>query len=253
MRLQRYVRYYWSATVGSARSVLTFPTGCPQIIFHRKAPLYIPELGKSQYPLTVSGQVNFPSHVAVNDCVEMIVAVFHPHTIGEFIATPPSEFYNMEISGFDLGCRELCSLYERVAGCADEAECVGMIDSWLLGRLRYVHDISRIGASVGALLGDTSMSVRALASEACLGERQFERVFREHVGMNPKEYIRVVRFQKALWLMQTGALSDVSIACDCGYADQSHFIREFKTFAGLTPRQLVKETVPCSDLFGCPA
>ena len=43
-----YVRYYWALESDEPFSVLTFPIGCPQIIFHKKTPLYIPELHNSQ-------------------------------------------------------------------------------------------------------------------------------------------------------------------------------------------------------------
>ena len=81
-----------------------------------------------------------------------------------------------------------------------------------------------------------AISVTELASVACLSKKQFERLFNELVGANPKEYARVVRFQN-----------------QCGYADQSHFIREFKQFSGYTPLSLLNVCKPYSDLFNNPA
>lgn len=101
--LSRYVRYYWIMECHEPSKVLTFPIGCPQIIFHKRIPLFIPELGCAQNRFTVSGQVNFPAHVVSDGDTCMIVAVFYPHTIERFISVPPSEFYNMEISGYDIG------------------------------------------------------------------------------------------------------------------------------------------------------
>ena len=105
--LRPYVRYYWMLTSDEPFSVMTFPIGCPQIIFHRKTPLYIPEINRSQSRLTISGQVNFAAHIQSDGNLEMIVAVFYPHTIGMFIDTPPSAFYNQEISGYDISNRQL--------------------------------------------------------------------------------------------------------------------------------------------------
>jgi len=96
--LRPYVRYYWMLEDDEPFSVLTFPIGCLQIIFHRKSPLYVPELNSLQNRFTISGQVNFPSHIQSDGNLDMIVAVFYPHTIGMFIDTPPSAFYNREIS-----------------------------------------------------------------------------------------------------------------------------------------------------------
>ncbi len=59
--LKPYVRYYYTLQCGIHASVLTFPLGSPQIIFHRKNPLFIPQLDSFQPEFTISGQVNFPA------------------------------------------------------------------------------------------------------------------------------------------------------------------------------------------------
>lgn len=50
--LQPYVRYYWVLKSRESFSTLTFPIGCPQIIFHKRSPLFIPELSVSQNKVT---------------------------------------------------------------------------------------------------------------------------------------------------------------------------------------------------------
>ena len=79
--LRPYVRYYWVLESDEPFSILTFPIGCPQIIFHKKTPLYIPELDKSQSQFTISGQVNFPAHIQSDGSLEMIVAVFYRRNV----------------------------------------------------------------------------------------------------------------------------------------------------------------------------
>ena len=100
-----------------------------------------------------------------------------------------------------------------------------------------------------------AISVTELASVACLSKKQFERLFNEMVGANPKEYARVVRFQKSLKLLQRYSedTNQAQLAYQCGYADQSHFIREFKQFSGYTPLSLLNVCKPYSDLFNNPA
>lgn len=72
--------------------------------------------------------------------------------------------------------------------------------------------------------------------------------------MNSKEYARLVRFQKSLRLMQcsAGNIGQAQIAYQCGYSDQSHFIREFRKFSGYTPLLLATVCKPYSDLFTSP-
>lgn len=251
--LRPYVRYYWILESDELFRVLTFPIGCPQVIFHKKTPLYIPELDKNQSQFTISGQVNFPAHIQSDGGLEMIVAIFYPHTIGMFIDTPPSTFYNLEISGYDIENRRLNDVSKRIFDCENIKGCIDIMEDYLLSKIRPSLNIRRIGTSVSTLLRAPSTSVSTLAERACLSKRQYERVFRETVGMNPKEYARIVQFQKALWLMQQGESNYAGIAAECGYSDQSHFIRNFKDLSGFTPETLIKHCTPYSDLFTNPA
>jgi hypothetical protein len=109
----------------------TFPIGCPQIIFHKRTPLFVPELGTMQDKLTISGQVNFSSHLQADNDIEMIVVVFYPHTINMFLNTPASAFYNKEISGYDIEDKHLNELAMQVFECEDNNLCVNLIEKWL--------------------------------------------------------------------------------------------------------------------------
>lgn len=83
-------------------------------------------------------------------------------------------------------------------------------------------------------------SVDQAARYSGYSQRQFVRLFLQAVGLSPKLYLRVQRFQKALRLMQgegprPTCLADV--AFDAGYSDQPHFNRDFRAFSGMTPEQ----------------
>lgn len=81
-----------------------------------------------------------------------------------------------------------------------------------------------------------------LADETNLSMRQLERVFREHVGLSPKTYSRLVRFDGAArGIDARGTLSWTHFALTHGYGDQAHFINDFKEFAGVTPAQFEAE------------
>lgn len=258
--LQSYVRYYWIYRAGWLPERLTFPIGCPQIIFHRKTPLSVWELGIRQSELTVSGQVNFPACLWSEEEVEMIVVVFQPYAMGLFLDIPMSLLYNQEISGYDLESVRLNELAAHVFGRMRDDDCISLIERWLLAQLvnlrsgRDVLNVRRMHAVLGEMFKKTHVTVGELSSSACLGKKQLERVFNCVVGMNPKEYMKIVRFQKALRFMQVGFgdMNWAQLSYCCGYADQSHFIREFKKYSGLTPAAMLKGGQPYSDLFTNP-
>jgi AraC-like DNA-binding protein len=89
-----------------------------------------------------------------------------------------------------------------------------------------------------------------LAALTCLGEKQFERKFGQFVGMKPMQFIRSIRFQRALHLkrMQPN-LSLTQLALEVGYYDQAHFTNEFKIFTGMTPKKYFSQHNAFSDYF----
>lgn len=252
--LRPYIRYYWTFETSEDMSVLTFPIGCPQLIFHRRSRFYIPELKTEQARFSISGQVNFPARLQSSGDVETVVVVFYPHTIGTMFNIPVSSFYNQEIDGYSLGDKSLNILADDVLNADDAAEAIKLIEQWLLLRLAEsgVYNFKRVGVSLKHLFHDNAISVESMAQLACLSRKQFERVFFNAVGMKPKEYSKVARFQKSLWLMQNGNRDFADIAYSCGYADQSHFIRECRRYSGTTPAELLKMQPVYSDLFASP-
>lgn len=252
--LQQYVRYYWILNCDEKQDILTFPIGCPQLIFHRRARFYIPELESEQARFSISGQVNFPARIQSSGNVETIVVVFYPHSIGAMFNIPVSSFYNQEIDGYSLGDKRLNNLADDVLDADDSSEAIKIIEKWLLLRLEEttIYNFNRVGVSLQQLFHDNTISVENMAQRACLSRKQFERVFFNAVGMKPKEYSSIIRFQKSLWLMQNGNRDFADIAYACGYADQSHFIRECRKYSGTTPAGLLKTQPVYSDLFASP-
>jgi AraC-like DNA-binding protein len=85
-------------------------------------------------------------------------------------------------------------------------------------------------------------SLRELRTWLKVSERTFERKFEAHVGVNAKLFARICQFQSSLAQLRKNDFSKLSdLAYDNGYADQSHFIRSFKEFTGLSPLEFKKQ------------
>ncbi len=253
-KFRPFIRYYWILKTKEALDILTYPIGCPQLIFHRLSRFYIPELEAKQATFSISSQVNFPARIQTEGELETIVVVFYPHAISPIFNIPVSAFYNQEIDGYSLGDKSLSTLADEVFNAEGSIEAISLIEKFLWLRLEEsgIYNFKRVGVSLKHLFHDNSISVENMAQHACLSRKQFERVFFNAVGMKPKEYSSVVRFQKSLWLMQNGNNDFAEIAYSCGYADQSHFIRECRRFSGLTPTELLQKQPVYSDLFTSP-
>jgi AraC-like DNA-binding protein len=171
----------------------------------------------------------------------MIGVHFKPGGIRPFVGPSAAEFQDYVVEMDQLWGGSARQLREQlVAGVSPEAKFEAL-EQFLVHRLaRCGLDQSRRERMVWASrqLG-RQRSVGAIGRTArVLGvsHKQFITQFREAVGLTPKVFCRIRRFQEALTALQDGRrVRWAEVACDCGYYDQSHLIREFQEFAGLNP------------------
>ena len=101
-----------------------------------------------------------------------------------------------------------------------------------------------------ATAGGTGDIVNRPKSVSGRSARTLERRFAREVGLAPKLFARVIRFQRVLEHIEKNAPVDwARLALDAGYFDQAHLIRDFRTFAETTPERYRREAHAMSDLF----
>jgi len=88
------------------------------------------------------------------------------------------------------------------------------------------------------------IALPALSRHTGFSREHLIRRFREQVGLTPKAYGNIVRFNRALELARAPASSWAEIAHSCGYYDQSHLVRDFQRFAGRAPATLLRDARP---------
>lgn len=96
--------------------------------------------------------------------------------------------------------------------------------------------LSRVTELMNDVAGHENVSVAHLAASAGVTPVYLARAFRRHHGIGPRAFLRRLRMRNACGLLATTRLPLAEIASLAGYADQSHFSREFKTAIGATPR-----------------
>jgi transcriptional regulator GlxA family with amidase domain len=93
------------------------------------------------------------------------------------------------------------------------------------------------------------VSTEELSKKVFVCERQLQRAFRENFGISPKTYSRLVRFNRASTLLKKpGRLNWADVTYSCGYADQAHFIRDFKAFSGSNPTALISDPLSLTTM-----
>jgi AraC-like DNA-binding protein len=100
-----------------------------------------------------------------------------------------------------------------------------------------------VTAAIAAIEDNPSIPMAEIRDLVGMSTKQLIAVFRAEVGLSPKAYARVRRFQMALTLLSTGAVGGARVAADVGYFDQPHFVREFRSFTGMTPTQYRQQRI----------
>jgi AraC-like DNA-binding protein len=171
----------------------------------------------------------------------MIGAYFRPGGLAAFTSVPVDELTDRVVRVEDVLGRAAANVAGDLAE-ASEAVRIDALESLLIARLHKQRrttaslDVAGVAASIEQSAG--RVAVEQLAHEAGISRQHLTRVFREHVGVSPKLYARLARFQSSLACAAAGELADgAHAALALGYADQSHWIAEFKEFSGLTPHR----------------
>ena len=251
--LAPYVKNYWLLkTVGNSESLQrTVPCGMMNLIFHRGNRLLSIYENELQPRAFLSGHEKTFSDLRYTGQINMIFVAFRPVGVRAFFNLPIIKTNNLRLTAGDLEDKELSGLENSLTNTEDDQLCILLIEQFLLKRLTQLaeYNLKRIETTI-RLINSGQTDVSVLADAACLSTKQFNRIFSDYVGSNPKEFSRTVRFQRALHILETQSqISMIGLAYECGYFDQSHLIKEFKTLSGYTPTEYLAACPPHSDYF----
>ncbi len=181
----------------------------------------------------------------VGDTV-MFYVTLKPETLLHLFKVPVSVMFNnyTKLSNF-LGKRAHV-LEEKMYGEYCPQKLIATTEQFLLNCLKeadihrsYLDDaINIIRKNKGIL------SIDELSREINVSERKLQRGFKDHYGVTPKTYTRIIRFRNAyesIQKLEKNKQTWAGISYDHGYADQAHFIRDFKEFSGSVPSIIYKE------------
>jgi AraC-like DNA-binding protein len=189
------------------------------------------------------GAMNAVGESASDDRPEMLGVYFRVGRAAAFLGVPASELTDRIVPVGDLWGSAGADIHDELSG-TDEERRIDRLESALLERTGEKHgpgavDVPGIAALVNRRGG--RLTVEALADAAGVSRQRLTRVFRERVGITPKTYCRLARFQSGLAYAGCGDGVDwAQAAIEGGYADQSHMIAEFRRFSSLTPQALAR-------------
>lgn len=251
--LSQYVKYYWILQIDGNldRSIQTIPSGCIHLVFHRGSNLLFSN-GEKQPKCFIRGQLSTPGFLHCSGRIDMIAVVFYPLGIIPFLPYPTGELYNHYIGIESLGNSDLRNIERLISNEEDISICIKGIEDYLINKLKDVngYNYNRVLHSIDLIKSKSEIDVSALADDVCLGYRHFNRIFTEYAGVSPKEYIKIIRFQKVLYTLQNNPTLDITkTAYVCGYYDHSHLVKDFRSLTGCSPSEYLSSRKPYSTFF----
>jgi AraC-like DNA-binding protein len=174
--------------------------------------------------------------------VAMIEAVcFYPGMAYQFFHVPMNLLSDRTIALSDLWDGLAAELEDKLAGLCSNEDRVKTVQKYLIQQFASDRRDLQVDYCLNQVRrSSTSISVGKLSAEIGLSQRQLLRSFQERIGLSPKEYLRVSRFTHSLqYLKRYPHISLTEVACQSGYYDQSHFIRDYKEYTGYSPSEVI--------------
>ena len=258
--LQSLIKCHWilevPADVNAERQRI-IPDGCIEMIFmlgddvkrYTKGDEFI-----IQPRAMVIGQITEPFFVEPTGFVHSFATRFYPCGFANFSSAPIVKLANKETPIEDLfGESVSIKLKDQIVQANDTPARIKIVENFLLTRLQHKATIdSIVKSTIDAILSTGgSATINAIVKNDLSRRRQLERKFMKQIGISPKQLGRVIRLQAALnLLLNQQPESFTSVAYESEYYDQAHFIKDFKDFTGITPKDFLKDnTMALSSLF----
>ena len=242
--LRKYVRSIWTlesrSEDTSEKAFTVMSTGAPGLIFQQDPKVFSGFEGEQLPQLFVFGQATKHGQLHSGGSFRTIGVNFQPAALKAVFGLNARELTDQNT------CVQLLtktSLNEQLVNCRSVKEQVACLTVFLQ---EQVHDTAadnkKLSYAVAAL--QQGKKLPAVLHALNISERSLERLFLTHIGITPVLYARICRFQASMALLRQGAYRSLTdIAHLQGYYDQSHFIRDFKLFSGVSPRIYLRKAI----------
>lgn len=258
-QLRAQVRYYAHRIVRLQGAVVVHPvparvapllefiTGDPIRVFDRQRREYT----VSPQAVVVGMQTRGQIQLELQGSIECFVILFQPAGFHQLFATPMHELTDRNSAARAVLGAAVSDLEAKLQDCLSFEQQVTVADDFLTRCLANARDRDGIStAALEILRQPGQVSISTLAQQTGYSIRQFERCFLRQLGITPKLFARIARFEAALdhkarW---TGK-SWTEVAHTMGYHDQMHMVHDFADFCRETPTRILSQF---ETLFGDP-
>ena len=258
--LESLVSCYWSLEVPSetdAQKQRIIPDGTIEMAFILGDDIkrYTSENNFIIQPRAmVLGQTIEPFYIEPTGYVNTFAIRFYPYGFANFVSIPIKNLANKETPLEMLfGEKTANELEQKIIDATNNFERIKIIEKFLLDKLNDKTTIDNIvKTTIDALFATNgNASIGSILKEDLSKRRQLERNFKKQIGVSPKQLGKVIRLQTALKILLNKKAENLTdIAYESAYFDQAHFIKDFKEFTGINPKEFLgNENMALSTLF----
>jgi AraC-like DNA-binding protein len=201
----------------------------------------------------VLGQITEPFYIAPTGYVNTFAIRFYPYGFANFVTIPIKNLANKETPIESLFDERIAKeLEQKIIQASNAKERIEIIENFLLERLKDRSTVDNIvKTTVEALLSTNGNApIKTILKQDLTKRRQLERKFAKQIGVSPKQLGKIIRLQTALKMLLKDKESLTIIAYESEYYDQAHFIKDFKEFTGINPKEFLgNENMTISALF----
>jgi AraC-like DNA-binding protein len=234
----QWVECYWIVENNDPTPVQQkiIPDGFPEIIFHFADPYRI-NLANGwnvQGHSLLAGQITKYFFLENSGRASILGIKLKPTALTHLFGLQMDRFNDDVVDLSSFSCGALNELEEAVRRQADNESRIAVCEDFF--SKFSVADKTKVDEAVSMIMSaQGARPVMEISRRLEISERQLERLFKKYVGLSPKFYSRIIRLGKIFQLYEKGDPGWAALAYEGGYADQSHFIRNFKAFTGQDP------------------
>ncbi|MCP4704737.1 MAG: AraC family transcriptional regulator [candidate division Zixibacteria bacterium] len=184
------------------------------------------------------------TYMKLSGKVHMLGVCFYPEGFYPFFKIPVSEFKNQLLGAIEVGFNLTNTINEQLKAAPDIATRLSILENKLLSLLNDSNYMFENFRQIFNVLkqNDFSIQISEFCQQNDINIRKLERMFNKYVGVSAKTYGTINRFQNSLnQILYSDYAKFTDIAYDNSYFDQTHFTKEFKRFAGNTPKNFVHQ------------
>ncbi len=173
---------------------------------------------------------------------ELIGIRFRPGGLFALLGQTVGDYVERIVDGSKVFGASIIALRKCLVDKLPIEEKLDLVEQWLTKERQTDHSVPRcVEYAIEQLTVTPSLrTIGNLVDQSGYSRKHFLHLFKKHVGLGPKELQRILRFSSALaQIQESKSLSWAAISIDCGYADQAHFIKDFKAFSGVNPSRFL--------------